>query len=461
MSAQITPLYNPKGNTYIVINGDFNAESYSNGGTLEVQGPVSFSNSGEIYNQETARINNFGSFDIESGGLINNESKSYFNSTGTLTSEGSFNNYGEMSASGFSNNEGAVLNNYSGGTVQAGTDNGVINFGSATNKGTITNYGIINISGELVNDGSGSINGTGQINGEVFSPGDFSPGASAAGGFLVNGFLTLSQGSTKFIELAGDYDANRDRLNTEHDFIDVAGDLTINGCTLDVSLIDGFELDLGQLFIISKVDGELTGTYEGLEEGAVVGSFDSVYGQNGMNLFISYKAGDGNDIGLYSTNSSLAPSPSDSVDRLYNSSEGRHLLSSNENEIDILTERGWVNEGTIYSAPEQATAEVFRFYIASENRHFYTALESERDIIIGDQATFSDWEYEGGAFSAYSTNDFPSDAVAVVRYLNQVSGNHVYSTSVFEQGILDQDSNWVNEGIAWYGNALPTTNDFV
>ena len=96
-----------------------------------------------------------------------------------------------------------------------------------------------------------------------------------------------------------------------------------------------------------------------------------------------------------------------------------------------------------------------------ENRHFYTALESERDIIIGDQATFSGWEYEGGAFSAYSTNDFPSDAVAVVRYLNQESGNHVYSTSTFEQGILDQDSNWLNEGIAWYGNALPTTNDFV
>ena len=137
------------------------------------------------------------------------------------------------------------------------------------------------------------------------------------------------------------------------------------------------------------------------------------------------------------------------------------LLSSNENEIDILTDSGWINEGTIYSAPEQATAEVFRFYIASENRHFYTALKSERDIIIGDQATFSGWDYEGSAFSAYSTNDFPSDAVAVVRYLNEESGNHVYSTSTFEQGILDQDSNWLNEGIAWYGNTLPTTNDLV
>jgi hypothetical protein len=340
-----------------------------------------------------------------------------------------------------------------GGTVQAGTDNGVINFGFATNKGTITNYGIINISGELINDGSGSINGTGQINGDVFSPGDFSPGASAAGGFLVNGFLTLSQGSTKFIELAGDYDSNRDRVNTEHDFLDVTGDLILDGGILDVKLIDGFELGLNQEFVIAKVDGELTGTYSGLVEGALVGKFDSIYGPGiQQDLYITYATGDGNDIGLYT---------SKSVNRLYNTSEGKHLLSSNENEIDILTGSGWVNEGISYSAPEQPTAEVFRFYIASENRHFYTALESERDIIIGDQATFSDWEYEGSAFSAYSTHDFPEDAVAIVRYLNEESGNHVYSTSTFEQGILDQDSNWLNEGIAWYGNELPTTNDFV
>ena len=86
--------------------------------------------------------------------------------------------------------------------------------------------------------------------------------------------------------------------------------------------------------------------------------------------------------------------------------------------------------------------------------HTSAALDSERDIIIGDETTFSDWEYEGSAFSAYSTNDFPPDAVAVVRYLNEVSGNHVYSTSTVEQWILDQDSNWLNEGVAWYGDAF-------
>jgi hypothetical protein len=149
------------------------------------------------------------------------------------------------------------------------------------------------------------------------------------------------------------------------------------------------------------------------------------------------------------------------VNRLYNSSQGRHLFSSNEEEIDILTGSGWENEGALYLSPEEGTAEVFRFYVSTEDRHFYTALEGERDMIIGNQETFAGWEFEGAAFSAYSTGDYPDDAVAVVRYLNQETGNHVYSTSTFEQSLLNEDSNWVNEGIAWYGNSLPVVSDFI
>ena len=148
------------------------------------------------------------------------------------------------------------------------------------------------------------------------------------------------------------------------------------------------------------------------------------------------------------------PESTDYVERLYNSFLDSHLLTSNENEIDILTASGWVNEGTIHSAPAIATTEVFRFYIPSESRHFYTALKSERDIIIDNQNTFSGWEYEGTAFSAYSTDDFPSEAIAVVRYLNEDTGSHVYSTSAYEQALLNESSDWINEGIAWYSNPI-------
>ena len=81
-------------------------------------------------------------------------------------------------------------------------------------------------------------------------------------------------------------------------------------------------------------------------------------------------------------------------------------------------------------------------------------MEGERDIIIGNQEAFPGWQYEGAAFSAYSIIDYPDNAVAVVRYLNQETGSHVYSTSTFEQGVLDQDSLWLNEGVAWYGDPM-------
>ena len=143
-----------------------------------------------------------------------------------------------------------------------------------------------------------------------------------------------------------------------------------------------------------------------------------------------------------------------SVNRLYNIAAAKHLFSSNQTEIDILTGSGWINEGTVYYEPDIATADVFRFYIAQENRHFYTAHEYERDLIINNKDfANAGWQYEGKAFSAYSTIDFPEDAVQVLRYLNQETGSHLYSTSIYEQTILDQDTNWVNEGIAWYGGA--------
>ena len=149
------------------------------------------------------------------------------------------------------------------------------------------------------------------------------------------------------------------------------------------------------------------------------------------------------------------------VVRLYDSSTGRHLISSNKDEIDILTGSSWKNEGAFYYSPEEATAEVFRFYVSDENRHFYTALESERDMIIGDKGTFLGWEYEGSAFSAYSTSDYTNGATAVVRYLSTENGSHVYSTSTSEQALLNASSDWINEGIAWYGDPMVATTDLV
>jgi hypothetical protein len=214
-------------------------------------------------------------------------------------------------------------------------------------------------------------------------------------------------------------------------------------------------------------DGNFIHTWEGSASGnnwSSVGSGSTflVEGQHeGQQIRLKTEYTDGQDFAESIETEPVKIGSINPVNRLYNTSQGKHLFSSNDLEIDLLTESGWKDEGVIYLAPEEATAEVFRFYVSEENRHFYTALESERDMIVGDQDTFSGWEYEGGAFSAYSTSDFPDGAVAVVRYVNQTSGNHVYSTDTFEQGLLNADSNWFNEGTAWYGDTLSTANDFI
>ncbi len=188
--------------------------------------------------------------------------------------------------------------------------NGDYNTGSIVNDGTmlnpevfynygiITNNGVIDFTGGGSTIGGGIVNGNGKFIGDLDYTGTLAPGNSA-GGMLFEGNLTLGETSTKEVELGGTDHFDFYRTDTEHDFVEITGDLIINGGELNVSLIDGFELSIDQEFMIAKIDGELTGTYECLEEGAIVGSFDSVYGQIGMNLFITYEAGDGNDISLY------------------------------------------------------------------------------------------------------------------------------------------------------------------
>ena len=149
------------------------------------------------------------------------------------------------------------------------------------------------------------------------------------------------------------------------------------------------------------------------------------------------------------------------VKRLYNSNLNAHLLSSNKAEIDILTSGDWISEGTYSTVTNKPTAEVYRFYNTSTNAHFYTALEAEKDMIIGNIDDSLGWQYEGIAFSAYSLNDHPNDVTAVIRYFNSDNGCHLYSTNIYEQGKLDQDSNWLNEGIAWYVDPIVSATDLI
>ena len=278
---------------------------------------------------------------------------------------------------------------------------------------------------------------------------------------LANSFIGLSStGANTFGNLTGGV-----LVGASTRGITIGGSMAASGNRIEGNRGNGLQMESTDVAVVrfNHLDGNarnglmlIDGIHNILadNQASANGDYGLLLIRNSSN-FLLRNSGTGNGLGLY------GPQPENPVTRLYNPLKGRRLFSSNETEIDILTGDGWKNEGVIYYAPEEATAEVFRFYISGENRHFYTALESERDGIIANQNVFSDWQYEGVAFSAYSTNDFPEDAIAVVRYLNKESGNHVYSTSTFEQRILDQDSNWLNEGIAWYGDPTVATTDLI
>jgi len=209
-----------------------------------------------------------------------------FTNSCTLNNARTLNNYGPLLNNGMLNNQDdGLLNN-----VNTLTNN---NGGTLNNDGTIDNSNT-NL-GERGFINNGTYQGTGKIIGSWTDCGTVKPGNSP-GVMLVDGSYYKKGGSTE-VELGGRYDGDGDRTATKYDWIKITADLELAG-DLDVSLIDGFQFSAGDSFLIVTVGGDLTGEYDGLNEGDSVGRFNS---DNGgiLELFITYEGGDGNDIELY------------------------------------------------------------------------------------------------------------------------------------------------------------------
>ena len=220
-----------------------------------------------------------------------------------LGNSGSIQNNGTMNIHNgrMINSQGGTINNQGTLDFQLGKlyNGALYDSGQNGQAGTLINDGSIQISnrGSFVNEKNGLIMGTGTIQGDISNFGVINGGKSAEG-HLIDGTLYHKQSGRIAIELGGSNDENRDRKETEYDFLDINGDLIIDGGRLDVSLIDNFRIQRGQEFIVTRLGGELTGSFDGLEEGDSIGQFESIYGKT-IDLRISYAAGDGNDISLY------------------------------------------------------------------------------------------------------------------------------------------------------------------
>jgi hypothetical protein len=115
--------------------------------------------------------------------------------------------------------------------------------------------------------------------------------------FTIDGHLAHSGGGHQ-IELGGLSDGGGDKALTEFDRLDVTGNVELAGA-LDVYLIDSFQLLAGMSFDILRVGDDLTGQYVGLDEGTMVDYYDPNGVSGGLNLYITYAGGDGNDVTLY------------------------------------------------------------------------------------------------------------------------------------------------------------------
>ena len=133
--------------------------------------------------------------------------------------------------------------------------------------------------------GAGNYTGTGSL---VFV-GDLKPGSGTGQGTVaaisLEGDVLLS-GSTFHVDVGA-------ALPNGFDSLSIAGGLNLSaGSTLSVSMIGDFVPCDGDKFMIAKIDGALMGTFAGLSEGALVGTY------GGVDLTITYRGGDGNDIVL-------------------------------------------------------------------------------------------------------------------------------------------------------------------
>ena len=176
------------------------------------------------------------------------------------------------------------VNNTSTGAINLSGGSQVTFNEDVTQNGTMQIAKVGNLTSTAVVFGAFSGSGGFTGGGNLFAFGDLRPGNSPAS-VLLDGDVFLGSSTDTFIELAGLGIGAFDQLM-------VTGDLSLAG-ELFVSLIDGHSLAANHSYLIGDIGGSLTGSFAGLSEGSLVGNF------GGTNLFITYQAGNGNDIALF------------------------------------------------------------------------------------------------------------------------------------------------------------------
>ena len=131
--------------------------------------------------------------------------------------------------------------------------------------------------------------------------------------------------------------------------------------------------------------------------------------------------------------------------RMYRKS-GEHVYTINPDEVSMLVNAGWINEGTaFYVNPvtsKKGTA-VYRVYNKNNGgMHFYTANAAEKDMLLANGWT-------EGAVVFYGADK--ATGIPVYRTYNTGSNNgeHNYTTNIAESD-MNVKAGWRAEGVAFY-----------
>ena len=149
------------------------------------------------------------------------------------------------------------------------------------------------------------------------------------------------------------------------------------------------------------------------------------------------------------------------VSRLWNPSNGAHLLTTDANEVRVLTTRfGWRDEGEVFSEYGYAapgSTPVTRLYNPNNGDHLFTASDAEVRALMG-----IGWRDEGVRF--YGS---PDAAHPVYRLWNSHQtadgglGSHLWTADENEYRtlpLLPPVGAWQQEGVAWNAVSVPSTN---
>jgi autotransporter-associated beta strand protein len=270
-------------------------------GVSAALGPLTLDSGGTVRYQAANQLGNSSAVTVNSGGTL--DLNGFSDTIGSLAGSGAV-NLGSATLTTGGNNGSTTFSGIIGGNgiapiLKVGSGTFVLSGSNTCTGASQVNAGTLEVNGSLPGPvtvtGGGGVSGGGRVGNLASGSGNISPGADFGIGKLTVADLALTNSLVQAVfDLAGP------TPGSGHDQIVVNGTVTLNNPLL--TLLPWSAGGLGNQYVLIANDGAdvVTGTFNGLPEGATI--------TVGLQQYtISYHGGTGNDVVL--TQTGVPPSP--------------------------------------------------------------------------------------------------------------------------------------------------------